>query len=219
MCELATEESLATVTAYTPGDNRYVSRVAAPCFDGQCTAYSSPYPEAGKQLESTENRKMARFSRMLCWDGSASASAAQPTFRRCQQYMSRGAWRTARTFQRCPPAPTDRCPAGGTGGWLCSSNLRGGAFNCPSGIASLEKCGRRKICKPCCRICRIGKACGNSCIARSRQCSKAEEGCACNFDDLGKPRFEGKSWEDVKDIMCTDQPAPSRRRRRRRASK
>ena len=74
--QLATEESLATVTAHTPGDNRYVSRVAAPCFDGQCTAYSSPYPEAGKRLESTENRKMALFSRMLCWDGSASASAA-----------------------------------------------------------------------------------------------------------------------------------------------
>ena len=136
--QLATEESLATVTAYTPGDNHYVSRVAAPCFDGICTAYSSPYPEAGKQLESTANRKMAQFSRMLCWDGGASASAAQPTFRRCQQYMSRGAWRTARTFQRCPPAPTDRCPAGSAGGWLCSSNLRGGAFNCPSGIASLE---------------------------------------------------------------------------------
>lgn len=31
----------------------------------------------------------------------------------------------------------------------------------------------------CCRVCRKGKACGNSCIARDRTCRKGV-GCACN---------------------------------------
>jgi hypothetical protein len=31
----------------------------------------------------------------------------------------------------------------------------------------------------CCRICTTGKACGDSCIARSKTCHKGK-GCACN---------------------------------------
>jgi hypothetical protein len=31
----------------------------------------------------------------------------------------------------------------------------------------------------CCRVCKEGKACGDSCIARNRTCTKAA-GCACN---------------------------------------
>jgi len=31
----------------------------------------------------------------------------------------------------------------------------------------------------CCKICRKGKACGDSCISRERNCSKAR-GCACD---------------------------------------
>ena len=31
----------------------------------------------------------------------------------------------------------------------------------------------------CCKICRKGKACGNSCISRSKTCRKPP-GCACN---------------------------------------
>lgn len=31
----------------------------------------------------------------------------------------------------------------------------------------------------CCRICTVGKACGNSCISRSYTCHKGR-GCACN---------------------------------------
>ncbi len=34
----------------------------------------------------------------------------------------------------------------------------------------------------CCRICRRGKACGNSCIARSRTCHQPR-GCACNGEE------------------------------------
>lgn len=33
--------------------------------------------------------------------------------------------------------------------------------------------------KPCCKICRKGKACGNSCINRNYTCRKPP-GCACN---------------------------------------
>jgi len=31
----------------------------------------------------------------------------------------------------------------------------------------------------CCKVCRTGKACGDSCIARSKTCTKPR-GCACN---------------------------------------
>ena len=31
----------------------------------------------------------------------------------------------------------------------------------------------------CCKICRTGKACGNSCISAKRTCHQAK-GCACN---------------------------------------
>lgn len=31
----------------------------------------------------------------------------------------------------------------------------------------------------CCKVCRKGKACGNSCISRSYTCHKGK-GCACN---------------------------------------
>jgi hypothetical protein len=31
----------------------------------------------------------------------------------------------------------------------------------------------------CCKVCTTGKACGNSCISRSKSCHKAP-GCACN---------------------------------------
>lgn len=33
--------------------------------------------------------------------------------------------------------------------------------------------------RACCKVCRKGKACGNSCIARWKQCHKGK-GCACN---------------------------------------
>jgi len=31
----------------------------------------------------------------------------------------------------------------------------------------------------CCKVCKTGKACGNSCIARDKTCHKGK-GCACN---------------------------------------
>ena len=33
--------------------------------------------------------------------------------------------------------------------------------------------------KKCCKVCRKGKACGDSCIAKSKTCTKGS-GCACN---------------------------------------
>lgn len=35
----------------------------------------------------------------------------------------------------------------------------------------------------CCRVCRTGKACGNSCISRDRTC-RQPRGCACNGDQM-----------------------------------
>jgi len=37
----------------------------------------------------------------------------------------------------------------------------------------------KNIASSCCRICRKGKACGNSCIARNRTCHQPP-GCACD---------------------------------------
>ena len=37
------------------------------------------------------------------------------------------------------------------------------------------------LAQSCCKICRKGKACGNSCISRSYTCRKPP-GCACNGD-------------------------------------
>lgn len=31
----------------------------------------------------------------------------------------------------------------------------------------------------CCKVCRAGKACGNSCISRDKECHKGK-GCACD---------------------------------------
>lgn len=33
----------------------------------------------------------------------------------------------------------------------------------------------------CCKVCKAGKACGNSCIAKDRACTKGK-GCACNAE-------------------------------------
>jgi hypothetical protein len=35
----------------------------------------------------------------------------------------------------------------------------------------------------CCRICHVGKACGNSCIQATRTCHKGR-GCACNAGEV-----------------------------------
>lgn len=40
--------------------------------------------------------------------------------------------------------------------------------------------------RACCRICRTGKACGDSCIARNRTC-RVGVGCACNGGALLRP--------------------------------
>lgn len=34
---------------------------------------------------------------------------------------------------------------------------------------------------PCCKVCQKGKACGDSCIAKDKDCTKPE-GCACDAE-------------------------------------
>lgn len=57
----------------------------------------------------------------------------------------------------------------------------------------------------CCRVCTNGKACGNSCIARTATC-RQPQGCACN---LGDPRTTGgtctvASITDGDTFVCAD---------------
>ena len=40
-------------------------------------------------------------------------------------------------------------------------------------------CGTAWAQQGCCKVCSKGKACGNSCIAKDRKCTKGK-GCACN---------------------------------------
>jgi micrococcal nuclease len=51
----------------------------------------------------------------------------------------------------------------------------------------------------CCRVCTNGKACGNSCIARTATC-RQPQGCACN---LGDPRTRGGSRETPQPAAAT----------------
>lgn len=44
---------------------------------------------------------------------------------------------------------------------------------------SVEVCALEMAANGCCKVCKKGKACGDSCIARDRTCTKGK-GCACN---------------------------------------
>jgi hypothetical protein len=43
--------------------------------------------------------------------------------------------------------------------------------------------------RECCKVCKKGKACGDSCISRDKDCHKPP-GCACNESDLAS----GPHW-------------------------
>ena len=50
----------------------------------------------------------------------------------------------------------------------------------PSALEQLARIGQARPFKAaCCKVCRKGKACGNSCISRSYACRKGA-GCACD---------------------------------------
>lgn len=42
-----------------------------------------------------------------------------------------------------------------------------------------EQCDTMDLASTCCKICRKGKACGNSCISKDKTCHKGK-GCACD---------------------------------------
>lgn len=62
-------------------------------------------------------------------------------------------------FWTTPPAPD-------TAGQCCAAT-------------SSSAVGETQTAQRCCRVCRTGKACGNSCINRSLTC-RQPPGCACN---------------------------------------
>lgn len=51
--------------------------------------------------------------------------------------------------------------------------------NCASPDGSLSADSLLADSKKCCKVCKKGKACGDSCIAKSKTCTKGP-GCACN---------------------------------------
>lgn len=48
-----------------------------------------------------------------------------------------------------------------------------------NGEITLKRDAAKQLTQACCKICRKGKACGNSCISRSKTCEKPP-GCACD---------------------------------------
>ena len=51
--------------------------------------------------------------------------------------------------------------------------------NCASPDGALSADSLLADTKKCCKVCKKGKACGDSCIAKSKTCTKGP-GCACN---------------------------------------
>ena len=51
--------------------------------------------------------------------------------------------------------------------------------NCASPDGNLSADSLLADSKKCCKVCKKGKACGDSCIAKSKTCTKGP-GCACN---------------------------------------
>lgn len=47
-----------------------------------------------------------------------------------------------------------------------------------AGAADAPICGTA-FAASCCKVCKAGKACGNSCISRDKQCHRPK-GCACD---------------------------------------
>jgi len=54
-----------------------------------------------------------------------------------------------------------------------------GQTNCASSDGSSSAESLLADSKKCCKVCKKGKACGDSCIAKSKTCTKSP-GCACN---------------------------------------
>jgi hypothetical protein len=54
------------------------------------------------------------------------------------------------------------------------------AIETPSAAPLDDACRERSS---CCKVCSKGKACGNSCISRSKNCHKGR-GCACDETEI-----------------------------------
>lgn len=62
-----------------------------------------------------------------------------------------------------------------------STQSGGGYFDKATSVLEtmIEESAGQLVASQCCKTCRKGKACGNSCISRSKQCHKPR-GCACD---------------------------------------
>lgn len=80
--------------------------------------------------------------------------------------------------------------------WQESRDVRPGTSEPAREVAPAERplplfaaAPEKDECRPkseCCRVCKKGKACGDSCINEKLTCRKTEEGCACDAEDLCK---------------------------------
>ncbi len=61
----------------------------------------------------------------------------------------------------------------------CHNNRKTGDYHCHNSGSSYRKPTSNQEKTACCKICRKGKACGDSCISRKYTCYKAS-GCACD---------------------------------------
>ena len=66
--------------------------------------------------------------------------------------------------------------------FIVTPALSGASSTCTklvvNGQMTLKPDGPKQTAQACCKICRKGKACGNSCISRAKTCRKPP-GCAC----------------------------------------
>lgn len=74
--------------------------------------------------------------------------------------------------------------SGGTNSSGCHTNKKTGDYHChkskvQTNSYKVKKTTDSSKVTSCCKICKKGKACGNSCISRSYNCTKSK-GCACD---------------------------------------
>ena len=77
----------------------------------------------------------------------------------------------------------------------CAPGLAWEATSTKAESASLA--GNTDVARTCCKICRTGKACGNSCISRDKNCHQPP-GCACN----GALGFEANDCESSEELQA-----------------
>jgi hypothetical protein len=110
---------------------------------------------AAKDTEISGLREQAR----LAESATTTATASQRALTSCETELASSKVRVAELEQEASRT-SSRTPA-------------------PASLGRSEERDPEPVSVPCCKICRKGKACGNSCISRAYECHKGP-GCACD---------------------------------------